>query len=158
MLRSRQSMRHTHDADRQMTDAATEGRVSDLLLRPYLHKFIITYPSQAETHICWKWPEGPGSHRSFHHCLRETFSVLTNHKVSQDDWSLDVFLSGLEARTWSLCPDWQAWLSPVSLSVSRTPEFVLTKQFWHDSRQWAVLQSVPWPHSPGLRICIWNSH
>ena len=54
MLRRRQSNRHTHVADRQMTEAATEGREEsdELLLRPCIFTQIHPYPRQAETHIC----------------------------------------------------------------------------------------------------------
>ena len=55
-------------------------RESEWFVIATLFTEIHLYPSQAETHICWKWPEGPGLHRSFHHW--ETFlmfSVLTNH-------------------------------------------------------------------------------
>ena len=68
--------------------------------------------------------------------------------------SLNVFMKSL---SW----DWQG-LTLVRLpsrnsrtSELFTPELVLTKQFWHDSRQWAVR---PLAGLPSVRICIWNSH
>ena len=67
--------------------------------------------------------------------------------------SLNVFMKSL---SW----DWQG-LTLVRLAARNsrtselfTPELVLTKQFWHDSRQWAVRPLA----SLSVRICIWNSH
>ena len=105
-----------------------QRRESERFVIATLFTQIHHYPSQAEIHICWKLPEGPGWYRSFHHyCLRETylmFSVLTNHTgwLITKAWCFLVRFGSSHMKSLS-------WLTSLTLTVSLCPSLALRSLF-----------------------------
>ena len=146
MLRRRQSTRHTHVADRQMTEAATEGSESDeLLLRPCIYTNS-SLPSSGRDSYLLKMARRSWMTSQLSPLLLERDIADVFYPDNHSGWLIIMFTDHW-MFSWSLCPETDRdWLSSVSRLAARnsrtselfTPELVLTKQFWHDSRQWAV--------------------
>ena len=143
MLRRRQSRRHTHVADRQMTEAAAE---MDLLLRSYQQDSLTRVGS---LFIFIKNGEKvPDDIAALIITWQRHLDCPDKSLTSDDDWFTEALIYFLAHEVRILTDRDCSPLPPVS------PESALTKQFWREGWHRAVRSS----YSLRLPSCIWNSH